>query len=140
MPELKYDGIKDVIKEMVELGERTGEGARRMLRVAAQQMKYEWVTMIDRYKFVKSGEMREKVGYPRKPKEVEDVLSIDVYPQGKDSKTEVRNATKAFFLHYGNSNMDATHFVDHIVSGSSDEIEQLMIQAWRAFVMEKMKG
>ena len=103
-------------------------------------MKYEWVTMIDRYKFIASGEMREKVGYPRKPKEVADVLSIDVYPQGKDSKTGVRNAEKAFILHYGRSNMDATHFVDHIVSSSSDEIEQLMIQAWRDFVMEKMKG
>lgn len=140
MPELKYDGIKDVIKEMVELGERTGEGAHRMLRVAAERMKFEWIEMIDRYKFIASGEMREKVGYPRKPKEVEDVLSIDVYPQGKDSKTGVRNAEKAFILHYGRSNMNATHFVDHIVSSSSDEIEQLMIQTWRDFVTEKMKG
>ena len=140
MPELKYDGIKDVIKEMVALGERTGEGAHRMLHVAAERMKFEWIEMIDRYKFIASGEMREKVGYPRKPKEVEDVLSIDVYPQGKDSKTGVRNAEKAFILHYGRSNMNATHFVDHIVSSSSDEIEELMIQAWRAFVMEKMKG
>lgn len=140
MPELKYDGIKDVIKEMVALGERTGEGAHRMLHVAAERMKFEWIEMIDRYKFIASGEMREKVGYPRKPKEVEDVLSIDVYPQGKDSKTGVRNAEKAFILHYGRSNMNATHFVDHIVSSSSDEIEQLMIQAWRDFVMEKMKG
>lgn len=140
MPELKYDGIKDVIKEMVELGERTGEGAHRMLRIAAERMKFEWIEMIDRYKFIASGEMREKVGYPRKPKEVADVLSIDVYPQGKDPKTGVRNAEKAFILHYGRSNMNATHFVDHIVSGSSDEIEQLMIQAWRDFVMEKMKG
>ena len=48
MPELKYDGIKDVIKEMVELGERTGEGAHRMLRVAAERMKFEWIEMIDR--------------------------------------------------------------------------------------------
>lgn len=140
MPELKYDGIKDVIKEMVELGERTGEGAHRMLRVAAERMKFEWIEMIDRYKFIASGEMREKVGYPRKPKEVEDVLSIDVYPQGKDSKTGVRNAEKAFILHYGRSNMNAAHFVDHIVSSSSDDIEQLMIQAWRDFVTEKMKG
>lgn len=140
MPELKYDGIKDVIKEMAELGERTGEGAHRMLRVAAERMKFEWIEMIDRYKFIASGEMREKVGYPRKPKEVEDVLSIDVYPQGKDSKTGVRNAEKAFILHYGRSNMNATHFVDHIVSSSSDEIEQLMIQTWRDFVTEKMKG
>lgn len=140
MPELKYDGIKDVIKEMVELGERTGEGAHRMLRVAAERMKFEWIEMIDRYKFIASGEMREKVGYPRKPKEVEDVLSIDVYPQGKDSKTGVRNAEKAFILHYGRSNMNATHFVDHIVSGSSDEIEQLMIKTWQEFLDEKMKG
>lgn len=140
MPELKYDGIKDVIKEMVALGERTGEGAHRMLHVAAERMKFEWIEMIDRYKFIASGEMREKVGYPRKPKEVEDVLSIDVYPQGKDSKTGVRNAEKAFILHYGRSNMNATHFVDHIVSSSSDEIEQLMIQTWRDFVTEKMKG
>ena len=140
MPELKYDGIKDVIKEMVELGERTGEGAHRMLRVAAERMKFEWIEMIDRYKFIASGEMREKVGYPRKPKEVEDVLSIDVSPQGKDSKPGVRNAEKAFILHYGRSNMNATHFVDHIVSGSSDEIEQLMIKTWQEFLDEKMKG
>lgn len=140
MPELKYDGIKDVIKEMVALGERTGEGAHRMLRAAAKRMKSEWLETIDRYDFIKSREMRDKVGYPRKPKEVADVLSIDVYPQGKDSKTGVRNAAKAFYLHYGNSNMDATHFVDHIVSSSSEEIEQLMIKTWQEFLDEKMKG
>ena len=140
MPELKYDGIKDVIKEMVAMGERTGEGAHRMLHVAAERMKSEWLETIDRYDFIKSREMRDKVGYPRKPKEVEDVLSIDVYPQGKDSKTGVRNAEKAFILHYGRKNMVATHFVDHIISSSSEEIEQLMIKTWQEFLDEKMKG
>lgn len=54
--------------------------------------------------------MIESIGFPKKPKLVGDVRMIDIYPQGKDRKG-VRNAEKAFILHYGTSKIAATHWV-----------------------------
>ncbi|NLW24754.1 MAG: hypothetical protein GXY91_05875, partial [Clostridia bacterium] len=51
-----------------------------------------------------------------------DLKEVDIYPQGKDRKG-VRNAEKAFVLHYGTSKLPASHWVD-----DADEMAGPMVE------------
>jgi len=42
---------------------------------------------------------------------VGDVRTIDIYPQGKDGRG-IRNAEKAFILHYGTKRLTGSGWVD----------------------------
>jgi hypothetical protein len=47
--------------------------------------------------------------------------TAEIYPQGTDSKG-VRNAEKAFILHYGTSSVQGSRFVDDIEDKAAPEI------------------
>jgi len=57
--------------------------------------------------YVDTGAMLASVGKTQKKSTV-----AEIYPQGKDGK--VRNATKAYVLHYGSSRIRGTRFADGI--------------------------
>jgi hypothetical protein len=80
--------------------------------------------------------MIDSIGFAREPKEIGDVLTIDIYPQGTD-RHGVRNAEKAFILHYGISDQKrhpATHWVDDADRYSEDYAEPAMVQVWEEFL------
>lgn len=55
--------------------------------------------------------MIESIDFARQAKMLGQIRYIDIYPQGKD-RHGVRNAEKAFILHYGTKRIAATHWVD----------------------------
>lgn len=59
---------------------------------------------------------------------------IDIYPQGTD-KDGVRNAEKAFLLHYGWSGRAGDHWVDD----AEQQGETATVDAMEAVFTEKMK-
>ena len=122
MARFRTEGLDDIIDDMAAMGESTGELADEMLFAGAEEIKKAWKAAIRKHKHIDTGAMLDSVDYSRKVKQIGDIKSVDIYPQGKDKKG-VKNAEKAFILHYGTSKRPGTHFVD-----DADDIAAPMVE------------
>lgn len=129
MARFNTTGIDSLIKEMEALGELAGETADEMLQAGAEQVKQAWKASAVKHGHVDTGDMVKSIGFSRKPKTANDVKSIDIYPQGKDKKG-VRNAEKAFVLHYGTSQMRGTQWVDEADEQAGEPATAAMEAVW----------
>ena len=135
MGKFEMDGFDELLADMKKFGELDGEVADRMILAGAEQVKAAWKQSAERHKHRDTGDMISSIGYPRKPKTAGDVRSIDIYPQGKDSKG-IRNAEKAFILNYGTKKTAASHWVDDADKASGEPVMQAMTAIWD----EHLKG
>lgn len=104
MAQFSTDGIDSIAEEMAWMGEAAGETADEMLLAGAEEVKRAWKETAERHGYRETGDMIESIRADKAPKsDANDVRRINVYPRGKDRKG-VRNAEKAFLLHYGTSN------------------------------------
>ena len=132
MARFNTSGLDDVLAEMKREGELVGPAADAMLLAGAEQVKEAWRRSAEEHGHRATGAMIDSIGYPRKPKQAGDVRSIDIYPQGKDAKG-VRNAEKAFVLHYGTSKMKGSGWVDDADKYSEETAIPAMIQVWENY-------
>lgn len=133
MARFRTTGLDDTIRDMQRLGQESGDAAKAMLQAGAEKVKAAWRTATEAHGLVDTGDMLESIGFKREPKRVGDVYSIDIYPQGKDRKG-VRNAEKAFILHYGTSSIKPTHFVDEADDLSEAEAVPAMVEIWEEYI------
>lgn len=105
----------DVAAALAKQGEQMRKVAEMMLIAGAEELKREWVEVIDAHDFIDSGDMKSSVGYDAEKSLAGGKMEIDVYPFGKDYKG-ARNAQKAAMLHYGTSKIPMSRFVDEIES------------------------
>lgn len=139
MARFDVTGLEQTIKNMEEMGEASGEVAKAMLMAAAGEVRTAWQDAIvqfdhiGKYKKRKGGEMLASVGFPRRPKSVKGIMSIDIYPQGVDSRG-VRNAEKAFIAHYGRVHQTGTGFVDVADENSTQPVYNTMTTIWDEFL------
>lgn len=133
MARMRVEGMDAVIEDMIRMGQQVGPVADKMLMAGAEVAKEAWKHSIQKHDLIDKHDMIKSVGFPRQPKTVNDVRSIDVYPQGKDRKG-IRNAEKAFVLHYGRNNMDPTYFVDEAERESNEAAEKVMTDIWNDFI------
>ena len=136
MARVDNSGLDDVLKEMKRLGEIDGTVAEDMILSGAEEYKKSWKASAKKHGYDRpgkskqaTGDMIKSIGYPRKPKTVQDALSLDIYPQGKDKKG-VRNAEKAFVLHYGRTNMPGSHWVDEAEKNADGPATKAMTEVW----------
>lgn len=135
MARFDTSGIDDILADMKRMGELAGPVADKMLMAGAEEVKESWRAAAKAHGHKDTGAMIESIGYPRAPKTAGDVRAIDIYPQGKDKKG-VRNAEKAFILHYGSSRIPASHWVD-----TADEMAGPRVQdAYEKIWDEHLKG
>lgn len=132
-------GLNSVIDEMRRLEEDTGPTAERMIMAGAEEVKKAWRRSAEEHNHRDTGDMIESIGYPRKPENIGGALSIDIYPQGTDHKG-VRNAEKAFILHYGTSKRPGSRWVDDADRYSEDTAVPEMKRIWDEYVQSKTKG
>jgi hypothetical protein len=135
MARFELSGFDDVLDEMKRLGELSGDVADRMLMAGAEVVKKEWKASAERSGHRDTGDMIASINYARKPKTAGDIRTIDIYPQGKDSKG-VRNAEKAFILNYGTKTRKASQWVDKADQASGEPVMQAMTKIWD----EHLKG
>lgn len=126
----KFDtsGIDDIVKQMAELGELAGDVADEMLIAGAKEVTEGWKEAAEQYGLKDTGDMIKSIG-PTRVKTVGGLRAIEVYPQGKDRKG-VRNAEKAFLLHYGTSSIPAKRWVDKADQISAEPAEKAMREVW----------
>lgn len=134
---IKTSGFKDFFDNLKTLGEDIDSIAESMLEAGAEVTVAEWKKGIqeERHKIVN----RHGKGYIEKngyidtgdmEKSVDSSIlksgrSAEIYPRGKDRKG-VRNATKAYVLHYGKSSMPGSRFVDKIEDKAAPEVYEAM--------------
>ena len=133
MARFDMSGLQPVIDEMRKLGEESGEAAEAVLMAGAEGVKRAWRMAAEKHGHVAFGDMLNSIGYARHPQKTGDALSIDIYPQGKDRKG-VRNAEKAFVLHYGTSKLAGSHWVDTADAYSEREAIPAMVETWESFI------
>lgn len=106
MARFEVEGLDFIIADMKRHGELAGETAQEMLMAGAEEVKQAWKDEAERRQFKDTKAMIDSIGFPRAAKRASDILSIDIYPRGKDKKG-TRNAEKAFILHWGTTSSAA---------------------------------
>lgn len=134
-------GLNDLMQEMKELGELDNDKlTESMLDAGATVVTAEWKAGINKAVTNASkrstGDMAESVAPSKGIKKIQDVSTKTIYPQGKDRKG-VRNAEKAFILHYGKSGQLGTRFVDDIEENASVPSVDAMEQVFDNYLEEK---
>lgn len=125
MAEIGTSGLANLIKELEDLGADIDEISDEMLEAGGEAMKKAWTEEIKAKGHVDTGDMLKSV----KAKVNKSKKTAEIYPQGKDKKG-VRNALKAFVLHYGTSNIAGDRFVDEVESKGSDAAVDAMYEIY----------
>lgn len=125
MARFETEGIDEIIDALVRMGEESGPIADEMLMVAAEEVKTSWQIAAGLHGHRVTGDLISSIGYPRAPKTISGIRTIDIYPQGKDRKG-VRNAEKAFILHYGTSKNPGSRWIDDADKESGPRVQRAM--------------
>jgi HK97 gp10 family phage protein len=118
----RTEGLDDLIERMAEMELTTSELADEMLIAGAEEVREAWKKSAEKHEHKDTGDMIASINYSRQVRKIGDIKEVDIYPQGKDRKG-VRNAEKAFILHYGTSRISASHWVD-----DADEMAGPMVE------------
>lgn len=135
MARMEMQAADEIVAMMRQIGEEAcGDVARRMVEAGAEEVKKAWKATAEKYGFVDSGEMIASIGSSAKDTGASGAIYRDIYPQGKDSKTGVRNAEKAFLLHYGTSAIKASYWVDEADEAAEAPMTEAMVRVWDEFL------
>lgn len=136
MARFETEGLEKLIADITAAGEGMGELADTILMAMAAEVAVAWQEAAGEAGHRDTGDMIKSIGYPRKPKVIDDVKTIDIYPQGTDRKG-VRNAEKAFILHYGTSRRKGSHFVDRADEKSAPAVLEVGERFWNQYLNGK---
>lgn len=130
MAQFSTDGIDSIAEEMAWMGEAAGEVADEMLLTGAEEVKRAWKETAERHGYRETGDMIESIRADKAPKsDANDVRRISVYPRGEDRKG-VRNAEKAYVLHYGTSKIHGSHWVDEADQDAGPMVQDVFEKIW----------
>lgn len=136
MARFDVSGLDETIEEMKRLGQMTGQTADAMLMAGAEEVRKAWRQSAEEHRHRDTGDMIASIGFARKPKEIGSIRTIDIYPQGKD-KRNIRNAEKAFILHYGTTKIRGSRWVDDADKISEQTVAPAMIRVWEQFLQNQ---
>lgn len=130
MAQFSTDGIDSIAEEMAWMGEAAGETADEMLLAGAEEVKRAWQETAERHGYRETGDMIESIRADKAPKsDANDVRRISVYPRGEDRKG-VRNAEKAFLLHYGTSRIRGSHWIEEAEQKALPTVQKVFGDIW----------
>lgn len=136
MARFDVSGLDETIEEMKRLGQMTGQTADAMLMAGAEEVRKAWRQSAEEHRHRDTGDMIASIGFSRKPKEIGSIRTIDIYPQGKD-KRNIRNAEKAFILHYGTTKIRGSRWIDDADKTSEQTVVPAMIRVWEQFLQNQ---
>ena len=157
MARFDTSGFDDIIREVTALGNDAEAVGTRMLIAAAEEIQKAWKQAAIKHKLRDSDDMLDSIGFSRTPKDISGVKTIDIYPQGKDRRG-VRNAEKAFILHYGTSQkssgkkqrdyekkykgagIPATHWVDDADEIAASLVTEVFERQWNEYLEGDKNG
>ena len=128
MARMQFSGTEDVMRELLMENERMERKATEMLGEAGKVVTKALQDVIEERGHVDTGAMKESVRASAVKKSGSARVTT-IYPHGKDAKG-VRNAEKAYIIHYGTSKRRGDHFVDEAEERAMDAAEQTMQEVW----------
>lgn len=138
MAQFEIDGITELAKAMEAMGMDAGKLADAVLLAGADAARDVWREVAEKYDLRDTGEMIASIGFAKKPKNVEGAKSIDIYPQGnattKNGETGFRNATKAFWIHYGDPDKKGSGWVDEVNIRAKEPVGAAMAGVWEQYL------
>ena len=134
MAKFEINGVERIIDELGRMDALTGPMAEEMIREGAKKIVGTWKSVIERRGHVDTGAMLKSVK-SKKPSGGTEVLEREIYPLGKDAKG-VRNAEKAFILHYGWKSRQGDHFIEEIMDESVEPAVSAMEAVMDRYVKE----
>lgn len=133
MAKLDFSGLDSLVMEMQRKGELVGPVAEEMVNEGVKVIQNEWKLAAGRHGHIKTGAMVESI----KPGPIHGLggraVFRDVYPHGKDSRG-VRNAEKAFILHYGRANAPGDYWVDEAEQNAEPAVQTVCEEIWERFI------
>lgn len=136
MARFDVSGLDETIEDMKRLGQMTGRTADAMLMAGAEEVRKAWRQSAEEHRHRDTGDMIASIGFARTPKDVGSIRTIDIYPQGKD-KRNIRNAEKAFILHYGTTKIRGSRWIDDADKISEQMVVPAMIRVWEQFLQNQ---
>lgn len=133
MARFDTSGLDDLIRDMRRRGEESGPMAEAMVAAAAIEIKAAWRESAEAHKLRDTGDMIDAIGTPGPVMKIGDAFAQDIYPQGKDRKG-VRNAEKAFILHYGKHGYEPTYWVDDADAASAPKVQARLEAMWADYL------
>ena len=136
MARFDTSGMDDLIRDMENMGQLSGEVAKVMVEAAANEIRDQWKIAAAEHGLKWTGDMIESIEAPGPVQRFGTFLQKDVYPMGKDRKG-VRNAEKAFILHYGRNGdkkIAATYWVDDADDHSEITVPPRLDAIWQEFL------
>lgn len=136
MARFDTSGLDDLISQMQQMGQDSGPVADQMVTAAVEIIRDTWKQIAEKHGLVDTGAMIESIGFDKSNTKAGDIIYNDVYPQGKDGKG-VRNAEKAFILHYGKHGYPPTYWVDEADDASAAPVQAKLEEIWDGFLNGK---
>lgn len=137
MARFEPSGFDEMEAQLRRMGEAAAPVVQEMLDAGAEVLKEAWRNTAERYKVRKTGHMIESIGVARGR---EDDPFREIYPQGKDPDTGVRNAEKAFTTHYGTSRIKARYWVDEAENAAQAPLNEAMQAVFDKRMQEQQGG
>lgn len=136
MASLNMEGLDALIRDMEKMGHLSDQVAEAMLEAGAAEIRDCWRESAEKHDLRDTGEMIESIGFESQPTDLGTARYKDIYPMGKDSKG-VRNAEKAFILHYGREGarkIRATYWVDDAEDLANQRVPDKLNKLWGDFL------
>ena len=133
MARFDTSGIQDIISAMERMGQEAGAVAEEMVDAAVEEIKGAWKASAEAHGHRDTGALIESIGFGPGPVRAGGILYRDVYPQGKDSKG-IRNAEKAFILHYGCRRFPGSYWIDDADEMSAEPVQSRIEAIWDRFL------
>lgn len=133
MARFDTSGLDDLVRDMERMGAATGPVADAMVHAAVIEIRDAWRESAEAHGHRDTGAMIDSIGYSSAPIKLSDAIARDVYPQGKDKKG-VRNAEKAFVLHYGSKRIQGDNWVDDADAAAGPRVQAKLEQMWGEFL------
>lgn len=138
MAKFECSGLDELAADMKRLGELDNdELVSEMLDAGAEVVAEEWQKGVERtvrnVDKRSSGDLAKSISVSKGVKKVGEASAKDIYPKGKDRKG-VRNAEKAFILHYGKSGQSPTLFVDDIENTAEGKAVDAMSEKYNEYL------
>ena len=129
MASIDTSGLDEMIRDMRRMGEQSGAVAEAMVNTAVAEIRKDWRASAEKHRLRKTGDMISSIGFPAPVQNAGGTLYRDVYPRGKDRKG-VRNAEKAFVLHYGTRRIKPSRWVDEADDAAAPKVQQQLEEIW----------
>ncbi|MCM1334292.1 MAG: hypothetical protein NC084_11970 [Bacteroides sp.] len=142
MARLKVSGFAEEVERFKQAGGDTQELIKAMLDAGIKVAKAEWKDVILKRRHLDTGDMRNSVDaawvsyrngaaevYPLGTSRTGSVLRGNTKP-----RKPIRNAEKAFIIHYGRSNLAGDLFVDQVEEQVTDKGFDAMREVYDEFL------